>query len=326
MHTDYAVHTDYDVLVYGPVFCDIIFTDLPGLPVLGTELFAGDLTATVGGSAIVAAGLHRLGARVGLIADLGTDPFSRIVRAELDAIGLDRSLIREHPQPLPRTTVALSFPADRAFVTRFAQPQTPPDLAAVLASHPARHLHICSFLAALETPNAADLAHAAGMTVSFDPGWDDVALHDARLAALVKRLDIFLPSRMELCHMAGTDDPARAAAHIARTMPASALLVMKQGAAGATAFSGDGRPCAHVGVLPVTPVDTTGAGDAFDAGFLYAYVNNNPVEQCMRYGAVCGGLSTTGRGGIDALPVRTEVDAWLPKLPSSAVAAPTRPA
>ncbi|MEZ4719325.1 MAG: hypothetical protein R2851_25035 [Caldilineaceae bacterium] len=91
----------YDVLVYGPVFCDIIFTDLPSLPVLGTEIFAGDLTATVGGSAIVAAGLHRL-ARVGLIADLGADPFSAIIRSVLDDIGLERTLIREHPIPCAR--------------------------------------------------------------------------------------------------------------------------------------------------------------------------------------------------------------------------------
>ena len=116
----------YDVLVYGPLFCDLIFTGLPGLPVLGTELFADDFTLTVGGSAIVAAGLHRLGARVGLIAELGTDYLSRVMREILDDLGLDRSLIREHGHPLPQVTVALSFPQDRAFVTRFRRPQTAP--------------------------------------------------------------------------------------------------------------------------------------------------------------------------------------------------------
>ena len=318
--------TAYDVLVYGPVFCDIIFTDLPSLPVLGTEIFAGDLTATVGGSAIVAAGLHRLGARVGLIADLGTDPFSGIVRAVLDEIGLERTLIREHPHPLPRTTVALSFPADRAFVTRFAQASTPPDLTEVLVAHPAQHLHICSFLAALETPDAAHIAHALGMTVSLDPGWDADALRDPRLAALVAELDLFLPSALELCHMAGSETVSAAAAATCATMAGRALLVVKQGAAGATAFAQQGRVLARTGVLPITPVDTTGAGDAFDAGFLFGYVNRMPVDRCMRYGAVCGGLSTTKTGGIDALPTRTEVESWLPKLPSSAAAVPTPPA
>ena len=51
----------YDVLVYGPIFCDLVFTGLPGMPALGTEQYADDLTIAIGGSAIVAAGLHRLG-------------------------------------------------------------------------------------------------------------------------------------------------------------------------------------------------------------------------------------------------------------------------
>ena len=68
--------TAYDVLVYGPVFCDIIFTDLPSLPVLGTDIFAGDLTATVGGSAIVAAGLVML--------------IGAVERATLSRMGLER--------------------------------------------------------------------------------------------------------------------------------------------------------------------------------------------------------------------------------------------
>ena len=122
----------YDILVYGPLFCDLIFTDLPDMPTLGTELFAGDFTVTVGGSAIVAAGLQKLGANVGFIADLGNDPVSGLARQVLDDMNIDRALIREHPHPLPQVTVALSFPEDRAFITRFERPKQPHDLAAIL--------------------------------------------------------------------------------------------------------------------------------------------------------------------------------------------------
>ncbi|MBI1299091.1 hypothetical protein GC175_29525 [bacterium] len=314
----------YDVIVYGPIFCDLIFTDLPGLPALGTEIFAGDLTVTVGGSAIVAAGLHRLGARVGLAADLGTDAFSGIMRQTLDKLGLDRSLIREHDHPLPQATVGLSFPQDRAFVTHFARPRTPPDLARLLRDHPAKHLHVCSFLAALDNPRAAHIAHAAGVTVSMDPGWDETALRNPQLAGMIREVDFFLPSEMEMRHIAAEDDLLPAAAKVASTMRQDATLVVKQGANGATAFVNGGCDAFHTSVLPVTPVDTTGAGDSFDAGFLYAFVNGLSLDECMRYGAVCGGLSTTGPGGIGALPTLSEVESWLPKLPSSAAAAPTR--
>jgi sugar/nucleoside kinase (ribokinase family) len=307
--------TAYDVIVYGPLFCDLIFTGLDDLPALGKEHFADDLTIAIGGSAIVAAGLHKLGVRVGLIAELGSDPLSLVARHLLDELGVDRTLIREHPHPLPQVTVAMSFPHDRAFVTRFKRPDTPPDLAAILRTHPAKHLHVCSFLAVLERPNAAQIAHAAGMTVSMDPGWDDDALRDPRLHAMIRELDVFLPSRSELCYIAGHEDYARAAQATRATMR-HGVIVMKNGALGAEAFSSSPNDSLRTPAITVTPVDTTGAGDAFDAGFLCAYVNGQPLEVCMQYGSICGGLATTAPGGATAIPSRMEVETWLTKLRS----------
>jgi sugar/nucleoside kinase (ribokinase family) len=302
----------YDVLVYGPLFCDLIFTGLDDLPALGKEHFADDLTIAIGGSAIVAAGLHKLGARVGLIAELGSDPLSLVARHLLDDLGIDRTLIREHAHPLPQVTIAMSFPHDRAFVTRFKRPDAPPDLAAILRNHPAKHLHVCSFLAVLETPDAARIAHEAGMTISMDPGWDDDALHNPRLHAMIRELDIFLPSRSELCYIAEQQDHNVAARQTLATM-SNGLIVMKDGARGAEAFTPDSRDGLRVPAIAVTPVDTTGAGDAFDAGYLYAYVNGLPLDECMQYGTICGGLATTAPGGATASPSIAEVEKWLSK-------------
>ncbi|MCB9451187.1 MAG: carbohydrate kinase family protein [Anaerolineaceae bacterium] len=304
----------YDILVYGPLFCDLVFTGLPEMPSLGVELFASDLTIAIGGSAIVAVGLRRLEARVGLIAELGNDPLSAVARQLLDAEGLERALLREHPHPLPQITVALSFPQDRAFVTRFQRPETPPDLAALLREHPAKHLHICSFLAAFDLPDAARAAHEAGLTVSLDPGWDKTALRDRRLRDMIAEVDIFMPSESELRFIAQEDDVAEAAR---RLMPAraGALVIVKQGADGATLYRKDTPPL-HVPAIPVTPVDTTGAGDSFDAGFLDAFVRGDSLALCMQIGSICGGLATTAPGGTTALPSRTEVETWLSKLRS----------
>lgn len=312
----------YDVLVYGPIFCDLIFTDIPKLPALGEEIFAGDFVLTIGGSAIVATGLHRLGASVGLIADVGNDPLSVVARGILENLGLDCTLIRQHNHPLPQVTVALSFPRDRAFVTCFRQPQDVVDLAALLRAHAAKHLHVCSLLTALQTPNVCQMAHAAGLTISFDPGWDADALHDARLSEIIADVDLFMPNEKELCHLARVDDVETA---VARTlaMMRRGKIILKQGAAGATAYAKNSAPV-RVPALPITPVDTTGAGDAFDAGFLRELVRGATLEECMRMGVVCGGLATTARGGIRALPTVTEANAWLAKLPSSAAEARTR--
>lgn len=303
----------YDVLVMGPLFCDVIFTELPGMPVLGQEIYADRLNITPGGSAILAAGLHKLGLKVGLIADLGNDPISALLRAMLDEMGLDRTLIREHPHPLPQLTVALSFPEDRAFVTRYVKSSEPLALRQLLAAHPAQHLHLYGTAPAADHPDICEVAHEAGLTISLDPGWSEEGLRDARVHRVVRGLDLFLPSENELCYMADADDLDVALAHVQARMP-KGLIVVKRGALGALAF-GDGvrEPLA---ALPVDVVDTTGAGDSFDAGYLCGYLRGEPIRRCLQMGAVCGALSTTKVGGATAAPTLEEMQTWLSKLPS----------
>lgn len=303
----------YDAIVYGPLFCDFIFTGLPEMPTLGTEIFARDFKIALGGSAIVAAGLHRLGAKVGLACDLGNDALSRLASQLLDDMGIDRHLIRYHDHELPQVTVALSFPQDRAFITRFEKPATPIDLEALLSEHSARHLHIGSFLGAFDAPDAPAIAHAYGMTISLDPGWDEDALRDARLMTMVTELDYFLPSRSELCFMMGEDDAERAF-NKALTQMKQGTIIMKDGADGAIARTRTATH--HMPTVQVTPVDTTGAGDAFDAGFIYALTHNHSLKDCMRYGVVAGALTTTRIGGATGTPTLEEVQQWLSKLPS----------
>lgn len=296
------------MLVYGPLFCDLIFTALPRMPELGREVFAGDLTVAVGGSAIVAAALHRLGVRVGLIADLGSDPLSHVVRSLLDELGLDQTLIRSHPFPLPQVTAALSFPHDRAFVTRFQRPGQPRDMRALLAEHQSRHIHVCGFLALEETPDIVGLAQGVGLTVSMDLGWDEDALRGSTLREAITRLDVFMPSKCELCAVMETDVAEEALARASAAMPGG-IVVMKDGSWGATAIQHDRR--VTVQALPMKVLDTTGAGDSFDAGFLYAFINGLPLADCLRYGNICGGLATTAAGGAAAAPTLEEVRKWL---------------
>lgn len=298
----------YDVLVYGPLFCDLIFTDLDQMPVLGTEIFARNFTMTVGGSAIVAAGLQKLGAKVGLIADLGNDPLSRVVSQILDDMSIDRTLIRQHPRPLTQLTVALSFPEDRAFVTRFEKPDKPADLAEILREHPAKHVHISSFLAVYDVPDACQIAHEAGVTISMDPGWDEDALRDPRLHRMLSELDYFMPGRGELCFMMDEADTDKAL-HKALSQMTHGSIIMKNGAEGAIARGPDLDEV--VPALKVNPVDTTGAGDSFDAGFLYALTQGYSIQDCLRYGAVCGALTTMVVGGATGTPTLEEVKQWL---------------
>jgi len=300
----------FDALVFGPMFCDLVFTGMKKMPALGEEIFAEDLTIAPGGSAIAAIGMQRLGVRVGLAADLGSDVFSGILWELLQTYELDRSLIRRLPQPLPQVTVAISFPEDRAFLTRFAAAGDPLDTQTLLQESGARHLHVGSFLPLFQCPEIVQNAHAAGMTVSLDPGWDEEGLRDPRLQQAVRDLDFFLPSRSELCFFAGEQDPDSAAIKVAGMMDHGALIV-KCGALGARAYLQPDGTRIQTAALDVEVVDTTGAGDAFDAGFLAACLEGLPIEESMRWGTTCGSLAATGIGGPGSLPHREELFQWL---------------
>lgn len=303
----------YDILIYGALFCDLIFTELPAMPEPGREIFAGDFTIAIGGSAIVAVALQRLGASVGLIAELGNDHLSNLARGLMQEQELDLSLIREHSYPLPQVSVALSTPKDRAFVTRFEKPSAPRDLTRIIEENRARHLHVSSFLAVLDQPDAAQIAHRAGLTVSLDPGWDEEGLRDPRLLAMIPELDFFLPSASEACHITQTDSPEAALTALSERMH-DGVVVMKNGKDGVIAQRDTEQ--VRMDSLPVSPVDTTGAGDSFDAGFLYAHSRGKSLRDCLKYGVICGALATTAPGGATATPTLEEIKKWLPKLPS----------
>lgn len=305
----------YDVLVYGPMFCDLVFTGLQGMPELGREHYATDLTLAPGGSAIAAVGMQRLGVRVGLIADLGNDPLSGVLWDMLEDFNLDRNLIRRLDQPLHQITVALSFPEDRTFITRFEHPETRVDLQSILEKNPGKHLHVGSFLAVMRQPAVCRIAHSAGMTVSLDPGWDEKALRDPTFLEAAADVDYFLPSRSELCWMAEECEPEKAAARLLRSMKKGAV-VMKNGPEGATTWEKDRIGAVHVPSLPVQAVDTTGAGDAFDAGFIAALIQGRTLEDCMQHGVVCGSLAVTGKGGLASLPYKEELEEWVSRLQS----------
>src|SRR3990172_1078662 len=96
------------------------------------------------------------------------------------------------------------------------------------------------------------------------------------------------------------------------------VVVIKDGPDGAHAIcrgasSKDDGETSYAPAIPVKGVDTTGAGDAFGAGFLKAWLDGIPITECLRWGNICGGLSTTARGGASATPTLKEVEKWLAK-------------
>jgi len=300
---------DYEVLVVGRIFCDLIFTNLPDIPKPGQEVFAEQLDVVAGGSFITAVALHRLGLRVGLVADLGNDIFSQFIASLIEGEGLEAELICYHPQPLFQVSVALSFPRDRAFVTKLDPLPTRRNMSDLLARHPARHLHLCTLEAGLTYPDLPHLAHNYGLTVSLDCGQAG-SLEASHIQELIKSIDVFLPNAAEACALTGCQSSAEALHHLSHYVP---TVVVKQGADDVIAKTGNQTE--QLPTLPIKSVDTTGAGDAFDAGFIYAFLKDLSLRDCLRHGIITGGLSTTAPGGITAVPTLKEVHSWLSKFP-----------
>lgn len=288
--------SDCDVLVLADYFCDMVITGLKEPPRLGADLFGEAMEITPGGPYILATALHRLGVGTRWLAQFGNDLFSRYVLEEAAREGLDATLFRHFDRPLRCVSVAFSFVHDRGFISY--QDEFPAvDAAAVVASQRPRWVVNAPFDGSPQSRALVEQVHQAGGRVYTDCQYVTARLDDPGLQELLRAVDIFAPNQSEACQLTGEDDAERAAAVLAQFCP---LVIVKRGGLGAVARAGE--RVWHSPALPVAVVDTTGAGDCFNAGFLAAHLRGEPLEVCLRYGNICGGLSTTRHGGASAAP------------------------
>ncbi|MBI1879403.1 MAG: sugar kinase [Chloroflexi bacterium] len=304
---------DFDVIVVGELNADLILTG-DVVPAFGqAEKLVDDATLTLGSSsAIFACGAARLGLRVAFIGKIGDDEFGRFVKDQLEERGVDTSGVVVDRQVKTGLSVILSRGNDRAILTHLGSiaalryEEVNP---ALLAQ--ARHLHLGSYflLDALlpNIPRLFDEAHAQGLTVSLDTNYDPSEQWNGGLREILARADIFLPNAAELRAIAGLDDLDSALAVIAHQTP---LVAVKLGPEGALARRG--TETAQAESLAVAVVDTTGAGDSFDAGFVYGYLAGWELPRSLRLGCVCGSLSTRAAGGTAAQPTLAEAMLYTP--------------
>jgi sugar/nucleoside kinase (ribokinase family) len=312
-----APDRDIEILVVGEINPDIVISDPDPVPVFGeVERLVDSIGLTVGSSsAIFACGAARLGSRVAFVGVVGDDPFGRFMLAAMADRGIDVSACTVDGSRPTGATVILTSGRDRAILTAMGSigaldVDAIPD--ALLGR--ARHLHSsCFFLqeaSRARLPGYFAAARARGLTTSFDTNWDPSERWDGGVADMLRAADVFLPNEAEACRIARRDDVEEAARELARIGArdrpgAGPIVVVKLGSDGALAIAPDGS-VVRSPAMPVTPIDTTGAGDAFDAGFLRAWLDGRSIADALRLGAVCGALSTLRRGGVDGQPTLAE--------------------
>jgi len=300
------------VLVVGEINLDLILANYQSFPALGREVLVDDLVATLGSaSAIFAVGLARLGAPVAFLGKVGADQWGEQCLDAMRRAGVDLARVIRDPALKTGLTVSITSARERALVSYLGaiaalRAEDVPDD----ALRGFQHLHVSSyFLQQGLRPGCASLfarARAAGLTTSLDPGFDPSERWEADLVDTLRSVDVFLPNEVELCALARCSTPVEA---LHRLQNGATRIVAKLGALGCATLEG-GR-LVEVPAFRVETVDTTGAGDSFNAGFLHAWLSGLPLRDCLRWGAACGGLSTRGLGGTGRQADRAEVEQLL---------------
>jgi sugar/nucleoside kinase (ribokinase family) len=289
------------ISVVGELNLDLVLYGLPGGFDLDREYLASDLNLTLGSSsAIFAHNFALLGNSVGFHSAVGDDPLGKLCLERLRESGVDVSAVKEFLGKKTGLTVILPQPEKRFILTypgvmaemRFEDL----DLTQVFG---ARHLHLSSyFLQKALRPRVPDLfrlAKEAGLSTSMDTNDDPDDRWDPEVLEVLPWLDVLLPNEYEACRLARTDDPMPALDFLAARVP---LVVMKRGEKGVLARRGSES---FEALAPqVSAVDTIGAGDSFDAGFLHQFIRGAKIEECLKYGNLAGALSTTRSGGTEA--------------------------
>ncbi|WP_369212194.1 carbohydrate kinase family protein [Streptomyces flavofungini] len=302
--------TAYDLLVIGDANPDVILGPLTEPLAFGQrEQLTDTGSLVIGGSAaIMACGAARLGLRVAFAGRVGDDDAGRYMRDALTAHGVDTTALTLDPDRATPLTVVLTRGDDRAILTSPGTLTTTSGRdvpGALLAA--SRHVHAASYFLqpklAQDLPEVLRAARAHGATTSLDTQDDPSGTWDgAALDAVLAQTDILLPNAQEAMHLCvGATCPEEAAAMLATRVP---LVAVKNGAKGALGH--DGRTLFSAESIPVTPKDSVGAGDSFDAGFIAATLKDQPPQRALRFAAVCGALSTRAHGGTAAQPTWDE--------------------
>ncbi|WP_417359164.1 carbohydrate kinase family protein [Galbibacter sp.] len=291
-----------ELLVIGELNVDLILNQIDGFPKIGTEILANKMNLTLGSSsAIMAANASAIGVDTYFCGLIGTDDFGSFILNSLESKGVGTEFIQKTSEHQSGITVVMSYEQDRANVTYCGAME-----ALTYAKIPwgdlkgFKHLHLSNFFIQKgirqDIVKIFEKAKSLGLTTSLDLQWDPDNLWDFDYKNCLKFVDIFMPNEAELMALTKKKNLDQALEVIA---PYANTSVIKQGDKGSLAVA-NGTRISAAAFTNDNPIDTIGAGDSFNSGFIKKYIDGSSLEDCLHYGNLMGALSTTAAGGTAA--------------------------
>jgi sugar/nucleoside kinase (ribokinase family) len=264
------------ITVIGCVQVDLLLAPVHAVPLPGTSTFVDQMNLRVGGAGANAAlALIEAGMTPRLVGAVGDDHFGRWILDQLVGFGLGDDIVVDSEQATG-LTVAIEAPGrDRSFLTYLGITGTANAEIVPPSSLAADHVLVCDYFCAPAlrgepTWQLFATARELGARTYFDTAWDTdgfTAPTREELHAILPLVDVFLPNEAEACALAGTDSVTKAGRDLQRR--SGGWVVIKLGPEGCIAFGPHGGRLSSPAPV-IEPTDTTGAGDAFNAGLVSA--------------------------------------------------------
>ncbi len=297
----------YDILVVGDYCLDFIFTGLESMPELGKEIVSSGFMQTPGGACNSVIAMHRLGLKVGWLTNFGTDDYSQFILEQIRKEGISEEYFMYHDRPHRKVTVSLSYPHERAFIAYY---DSNPLLTSEVRNLPrasGKALYIPGFYLGKELDLLLPLIRAKKLKLIMDGNTNGThSLKEKRVVKVLKNLDLFLCNAREARSLTAEQDLETAIRILGALVPE---VVIKNGAEGSIGWQAG--QITLVPAIKIKPIDTTGAGDCFDAGFIKIWISGGTQKEALEWGNIVGGLSTTVSGGVGRVIKCDDVEKYL---------------
>jgi sugar/nucleoside kinase (ribokinase family) len=304
-----------DCLSVGILVADHGCAPITHVPAAGELVLADRLSLSIGGCASNAAiDLARVGVDVAVVGCVGRDVFGRFVIETLTKAGVGTESVRELDGIGTSGTLVVNVEGeDRRFIhslganAHFTAGDIPLDRVRA-----AKILYVGGYLLmpSLKPEELADVfrqSRGCGVTTVLDivlPGPGD---HWAKLAPVLRETDVFLPNQDEAAAITGLADPRKQADRFRAAGVGTAVITC--GDKG-TVLATD-RLRLHAGAFSVKYVGGTGAGDAFDAGFIAGLLAGCDVHDCLAWASALGASCVRSIGATESVFTRAEAEAFL---------------